>query len=92
MQNRSPVSIAAQRAADHLRRHSDIFVQDGPGMMTANERAERSRQIVACADEMAASQSYIEFESALTKAHKLGAFPYNEDVSQVAFADVRFAG
>jgi hypothetical protein len=87
MQNQSPVSIAAQRAADHLRRHSQIFVQDGPGMMTAIQRAERSRQIVACADEMSASTSYAKFESALTKAHKLGASPYNADVSQVAFAD-----
>jgi hypothetical protein len=87
MQNQSPVSIAAQRAADHLRRHSDVFVQNGPGMMSADHRSEHSRKIEACADEMAASRSYAEFESALQKAHRLGAYPYNADVSQVAFAD-----
>src|SRR5579863_8660120 len=87
MQNQPPVSIAAQRAADHLRRHSDIFVQNGPGMMNADQRSAHSRQIKACADEMAASRSYAEFETALHKAHRLGAYPYNADVSQVAFAD-----
>ena len=87
MQNQPPVSIVVHRAADHIRRHSDIFVQNGPGMMTASERAVHSRKIEACADEMAASRSYAEFETALHKAHRLGTFPYNHDVSQVAFAD-----
>jgi hypothetical protein len=88
MQNQPPVSIAVQRAADHLRRHSDIFAQSGPGMMRADQRSEHSRKIEACADEMATSRSYAEFESALQRAHRLGAFPYNADVSQVAFADL----
>jgi hypothetical protein len=91
MQNQSPVSIAAQRAADHLRRHSDIFVQDGPGMMTADRRIEHSRKIEASADEMAASNTYAQFEWALQKAHRLGACPYDADVSEVAFADVLYA-
>lgn len=91
MQNQSPFSIALQRVADHLRRHSGIFAQDGPGMMTTEQRSAHSRKIEACADEIAASQSYAEFESALAKAHGLGAFAYNDDVSAVAFADVRSA-
>ena len=91
MQNQSPISIAAQRAADHIRRHSDGFVEDGPARMSSGKRAEHARKVEAVADEMTASQTYAEFEVALEKAHRLGAFPYNDDVSQVAFADVLYA-
>ena len=59
--------------------------------MTGDKRAAHQREIEKCADEMAASRTYAEFEAALEKAHRLGAFPYNEDVSQVAFADVLYA-
>ena len=91
MQNQPPVSIVAPRVADHLRRHSGIFVQDGPRSMTADQRAARQREIELCSDAMAPSRTYNQFEAALDNAHRLGAFPYNDDVSQVAFADVLFA-
>jgi hypothetical protein len=91
MQNQSPVSIVASRAADHLKRHSKIFVQDGPGMMSADQRAAREQDIERCGDEMANSRTYEQFETALGKAHKLGAFPYSRDVSIVAHADVLFS-
>jgi hypothetical protein len=91
MDNQPAVSIVAVRPADHLKRYSDIFVQDGPGMMPAAQRLARQREIEQISDEMASSRNYHQFETALRKAHKRGAFPYNDDVSIVAFADVLFA-
>jgi hypothetical protein len=88
MDNQPPVSIAPARSAEHLRRHSNIFVQSGPGLMTQDQRAARQWEIEQVSDEMARSRTYHQFETALGKAHKLGAYPYNEDVGMVAFADL----
>jgi hypothetical protein len=86
MNNQPPVSIVAARPADHLKRHSDVFVQNGPGMMTQEQRATRQRKIELCADRMAASKTYDQFEAALGEGHRLGAYPYNGDVTLVAHA------
>jgi hypothetical protein len=88
MNNQPPVSIVANRPADHLKRHSDIFVQDGPRMMTPEQRADRQRKIELCADQMGASRTYDQFEAALVEGHRLGAYPYNRDVSLVAHASL----
>ena len=43
MQNQSPVSIAAPRPAEYLKRHSDLFVSDGPRIPTPDQTAARKR-------------------------------------------------
>jgi hypothetical protein len=88
MNNQPPVSIVAARPADHLKRHSDIFVQNGPGMMTLEQRAAHQREIELCAERMAASKTYGKFEAALGEGHRLGAYPYNRDVGIVAHASL----
>ena len=80
MQNQCPVSIVAPRAADYLRLHSHIFVCDGPGSLTVGERAARQRAIESCADRMAGSKIYVQFEQTLMDAHKLGTYARDDDV------------
>jgi hypothetical protein len=88
MNNQPPVSIVVKRPADHLKRHSQIFVQDGPGSLAMDERAICQWKIERCGDEMATSRTYDQFETELAKAQRLGAYPYNGDVSLVAHADL----
>jgi hypothetical protein len=86
MNNQPPVSIVAGRTVAHLRRH--IFVQDGPGMMTPDQRAAHQRKIERCADRMDASRTDDQYEAALREGHRLGTYPYNGDVSVVAHASL----
>ncbi len=86
MQVQSPISIAAKRSADHLRQYWQFAACDGPGIPTP-----RKAEILACADRMEASKTAADYESALDEAHRLGMFPYNSDVRQVAQAGVLYA-
>jgi len=86
MQNQCPVSIVATRPADYIRRISHLFVCDGPRVLTPAERAAREHAIEQCADRMARSKTYLDFERTLQEMHKFGTYPLNEDVSLVAKA------
>jgi hypothetical protein len=86
MQVQSPVSIAARRPADHLRRYWQYASRSGPEMSAPSQV-----EIFACADRMEASRTSAEFEQALSEAHRLGVFPYSHDVSEVARASVLYA-
>ena len=57
-------------------------------MMTLEQRAAHQGKIELCADRMAASKTYDQFEAALGEGHKLGAHPYNGDVSVAAHASL----
>lgn len=86
MQVQSPISITATRTADHLRRYWQFAARTGPAISTP-----RTAEILACADRMEASKTQAQYEAALSDAHRLGMFPYNGDVRQVAQAGVLFA-
>jgi hypothetical protein len=88
MHFQSPVSIAAGRAADHMKKHSYLFVRSGPGFASPAETVARIRAIEECADQMARSQSYPEFEDRLREMHRLGVYARNADVSFVAHASL----
>jgi hypothetical protein len=88
MQNQTQFSIAVARVAEHLKRHSHTFAEDGPVHMSGEQRANHIRKIELCAERIAATRTYVEFETTLGEAHKLGAYPYNHDVSAVAFASL----
>jgi hypothetical protein len=82
----SPISIAAKHTAYHLRRYRRFAARNAPGMPTPQET-----EILACADRMEASKTLAQYEAALRDAHRLGMFPYNSGVRQVAQAGVLFA-
>jgi hypothetical protein len=86
MQFQSPISIVTTRSADDLRRYSRFAAHNGPSIATSREL-----EILACADRMQASKTPAEYEAALADAHRLGMFPYNNNVRQVAQAGVLFA-
>ena len=86
MNVQSPVSIVARLSADHLRLHWRSAARSGHGTSEPDRAA-----IFACADRMEASHTWAAYEQALDDAHRLGMFPYGDDVSQVAHATIRYA-
>jgi transcriptional regulator with XRE-family HTH domain len=90
-------SAAALKAiADYTRKHSSIFVVDGPDLLDRSERARRQKTIESIADkidELAAAAAegrakYQEFESLLGQLHAVGFYPLMPLISDVAHAMV----
>lgn len=83
--------------AQYVANHADIFVQDGPGLMSGKEKAERIVSIAQVADDLltlavtAGGQkvTYQDFEVHLRRLHSLGFFPPGHMVSAVADLLVR---
>lgn len=83
---------ALKKVAEYTRRHSSIFVTDGPKALTPTQKAKRQQEIEALADridelasEVATGRgSYTQFEDILTKLHTAGFFPMMADISVVA--------
>jgi len=86
-----PVTIVAPRSGDHLKRHAHIFVQDGPNSAPKSARDAIQRTVFECGERLGTSRTADQYEETLKKAHGLGAFPYNEDVSIVMFAEELYA-
>jgi hypothetical protein len=88
LDNQSPFTIAVARAAEHLKRHSNLFVQDGPESMTREQRAAHKQKIELCADRIGSSKTYVEFETTMREAHRLGTHLDDGLVSAVAHASL----
>ena len=90
-------SVAALKAvAEYARRHSALFVIDGPKLLNPEQIAKQKQRIEAVANEISAlaipaekgEATYGQFESLLGELHKLGFFPETSLVSAVARAFV----
>jgi hypothetical protein len=90
-------SCAALKAvAEYTRKHSSIFVVDGPRMLDRSEKARRQKKIEAVADKIDAlavvasdgNGNYVEFESMLGELHTAGFYPQMSLISDVAHAMV----
>ncbi len=87
---------ALKAVADYTRKHSSIFVTDGPRMLPPAQRTRRRQEIEALADqidELAAAAAegkaeYTQFEDILGKLHLAGFFPEMSLISAVAKAMV----
>jgi transcriptional regulator with XRE-family HTH domain len=88
----SPAALKA--VADYTRKHSSIFVVDGPNLLDRAEKTRRKKKIETVADridELAAAASegratYQEFESLLAELHAVGFYPEMSLISDVAHA------
>jgi hypothetical protein len=87
-----PAALAA--VADYTRRHSEMFVRNGPRMLAPAETAKQRQRIEALAEQVDALAEgardglveYHQFESMLGRLHAEGFFPDNDLVSAVAKA------
>jgi transcriptional regulator with XRE-family HTH domain len=83
---------ALKAVADYTRKHSSIFVVDGPKLLDRSEKARRQKTIEAVADKIdelavVASEGrakYQDFESLLGELHAVGFFPLMSLISDVA--------
>jgi hypothetical protein len=89
----TPAVAALRELSDYVRRHSSLFVQDGPRSMTPEEVAEHKLRIDdvairidALAERVKEGVSFRDFESLLDELHHYGFYPENELVSAVALA------
>lgn len=88
----APAALAA--IADYTRQHSELFVRNGPRMLSPAETAKRRQRIEALADRIDALAGgardglveYRQFEAILGRLHAEGFFPKNDLVSAVANA------
>lgn len=88
--NTGPAALAA--VADYTRRHSELFVRNGPRILTPAETTKRRQRIEALADQLDALAQgardglveYRQFEGILGRLHAEGFFPDIELVSAVA--------
>jgi hypothetical protein len=88
--------LALDAVALYVRKHSTIFVVDGPRRLPPAESKRRQQDIESIADKIAAlavaagkgNASYLQFEELLDQLHTLGFFPTIELVSEVAKAMV----
>jgi hypothetical protein len=95
-QRRKQAAAALKAVAEYVLRHSEVFVTDGPRMLSPEQRQQRQQQIEAIArkiDDLAipaerGEVSYEKFESALGELHRLGFFPATSLVSAVAHSFV----
>ena len=92
-----PVRAAALRSvADYVRRHSTMFVRNGPQMPTPSEAQQQQQRIEALADKINSlartaeigEATYQQFEAILRELHKESFFPDGALVSAVANAFV----
>jgi hypothetical protein len=85
-----PAALAA--VADYTRRHSEMFVRNGPRSLTPTETTKQRQRIEALADQIDAlaaetedgAVEYRQFETILGRLHAEGFFPDGELVSAVA--------
>ena len=83
---------ALEAVADYSRRHSEMFVRNGPRSLTPPETAKHRQRIAALADQIDAlaadaqdgAVEYRQFETILGRLHAEGFFPDNELVLVVA--------
>jgi hypothetical protein len=88
--NTAPAALTA--VADYTRKHSEMFVRNGPRMLTPPETAKHRQRIEALADQIDAlaveardgAAEYRQFETILGRLHAEGFFPDDELVSAVA--------
>src|SRR4051812_31687996 len=80
---------------DYISAHTDIYVRHGARSPTLAERSEHKRRIERVADELKQlsrvatvddTVSYAQFEKHLTDLHRLGVYPLNPLVNNVAQA------
>jgi hypothetical protein len=88
MSDQIPFATAVAICAHYAKMHSHLFVRDGAGVMDRDQTEAHSRNIEACADRMAKTRTFEEFEATRREMHRLGLYLRNSDVSQVAQADV----
>jgi hypothetical protein len=87
-----PAALAA--IADYTRQHSELFVRNGPRLLTPAETMKRRQRIEALADQIEALAEgardglveYRQFEAILGRLHAEGFFPDNDLVSAAAKA------
>ncbi len=87
-----PAALAA--VADYTRQHSELFVRNGPRLLSPAETARRRQRIEALADRIDALAEgardglveYRQFETIVGRLHAEGFFPKNDLVSAVASA------
>jgi hypothetical protein len=88
----SPAALKA--VADYTRKHSSVFVVDGPNLLDRPEKARRQKTIESIADKLdelavAAAEGrakYQHFESLLGELHAVGFYPQMSLISDVAHA------
>ena len=88
MLNRYSLAGIAALPAAYVKRYSNIFVQDGASMLTPAETVAHQKKIELCADAMAKSETYQEFEARLEELHRLGVYPPDHLVYRVAQASM----
>jgi hypothetical protein len=89
-------SAALRAVAEYTRKHSSLFVVDGPSLLSPAQRKRRTQDIEAQADkidELAAAAAegkatYLQFEEILSKLHSAGFYPEVELISATAKAMV----
>jgi hypothetical protein len=84
MLNRYPLNHHAKAVADYCKLHTDKFVRSDRKMLSREETNIRQLAIIECADTLAGTVTYTDFEAALKRMHKLGVFPHLGLVYQVA--------
>jgi hypothetical protein len=88
--------LALTAVAQYVRKHSTLFVVDGPRRLPSAESKRRQQDIESFADKIDAlavsagkgEASYLEFEELLHQLHTLGFFPEISLISAVAHAMV----
>jgi hypothetical protein len=88
MNNQPPVTMVAALPADYVKRNSRFFVRDGAAMLSPDATAEHMRRIERCADEMAGSVTYSEFEVKREQLARMGTMATNGLIYKVAQADM----
>lgn len=91
-ERRTTVPAALAAVADYTRRHSEMFVRNGPRMLTPSDTTKHRQRIEALADQIDAladgardgAVEYRQFEAILGRLHAEGFFPDNELVLAVA--------
>ncbi|MGC1586957.1 MAG: hypothetical protein WA791_14885 [Rhodomicrobium sp.] len=91
-QRRKVAAAALKAVAEYVLRHSDVFVTDGPRMLSPEQRQRQQQRIEAVAgkiDDLASPAersdvAYEQFEALLGELHRLGFFPETSLVSAVA--------
>jgi hypothetical protein len=84
MTSQQALSNAIAPVVAHVRDLKNHSAWTGPGWPSADEQVRRVRSIEQWADAMERLTAYAHFELALFELHKLGMFPFNDDVSRVA--------
>jgi transcriptional regulator with XRE-family HTH domain len=91
-ERRVTIPVALTSVAAYTRQHADMFVRNGPRMLSPAETTKRRQRIVALADQIDAlaetakdgGVEYHQFETLLGRLHAEGFFPDSELVSAVA--------